>query len=181
MPYIKLYFKSKNLNIGKSYARNNASIKQFKMTAYKWKGFHANQVIHCLCPIRVFPFCWPVSGSHTQIYIMKIKRIFLILYQSMVKENHPVNVMQYHNNADKQINKYPVMLFINHIKLQVSYMTQFILNLVQVASINYLIKMFWNSYIKCLLSPFNKNTKWTNAYILVKLGISYLTVFTTWC
>lgn len=39
----------------------------------------------------------------------------------MVKENHPVNVMQYHNNADKQINKYPVMLFINHIKLQVSY------------------------------------------------------------
>lgn len=92
----KIYFKSKNLNIGKSYARNNESIKQFKMTAYKWKGFHANQVIHCLCPIRVFPFCWPVSGSHTQIYIMKIKRIFLILYQSMVKENHPVNVMQYH-------------------------------------------------------------------------------------
>lgn len=35
MPYIKLYFKSKNLNIGKSYARNNASIKQLKMTAYK--------------------------------------------------------------------------------------------------------------------------------------------------
>lgn len=34
------------------------------------------------------------------------------------------------------------MLFINHIKLQVSYMTQFILNFVQVASINYLIKMF---------------------------------------
>lgn len=163
MPYIKLYFKSKNLNIGKSYARNNASIKQLKMMAYKWKGFHANQVIHCLCPIRVFPFCWPVSGSHTQIYIMKIKRIFLILYQSMVKENHPVNVMQYHyyqlhinfklkssNNADKQINKYPVMLFVNHIKLQVSYMTQFILNFVQVASINYLIKMFWNSYIKWL-------------------------------
>lgn len=35
MPSIKLYFKSKNLNIGKSYARNNESIKQFKMTAYK--------------------------------------------------------------------------------------------------------------------------------------------------
>lgn len=35
MPYIKLYFKSKNLNIDKSYARNNASIKLFKMTAYK--------------------------------------------------------------------------------------------------------------------------------------------------
>lgn len=46
------------------------------------------------------------------------------------------------NNADKQINKYPVMLFVNHIKLKVSYMTQFILNFVQVASINYLIKMF---------------------------------------
>lgn len=30
---------------------------------HRWSGCHVSQVIHCLCPVRVWPCCLPVAGS----------------------------------------------------------------------------------------------------------------------
>merc|ERR1711928_325103 len=39
----------------------------FLHCGFRCSGSQTNQVIHCLCPIRALPFCFPVSGSHTLI------------------------------------------------------------------------------------------------------------------
>lgn len=43
-------------------------------SAHRWRGSQQSQVIHLVCPVKVFPICAPVTGSHRNIYKKRKQR-----------------------------------------------------------------------------------------------------------
>lgn len=44
------------------------NLQKWDSSTHRWSGSQQSQVIHLVCPVKVFPICVPVTGSHRQIY-----------------------------------------------------------------------------------------------------------------